>query len=87
MFRPKGPNNIPAKINPMIWGILILFNKGADKIIINTNKKIGIGSVSGKCGSVNQVVIGAILFYKDRDFFNYVFVFKLKTATWYVAVF
>jgi len=78
---------MPAKIKPMIWGIFILFNKGADRIIINTNKKIGIGSVSGKCGSVNQVAIGTIFFYKDRDFFNSSLTLKLKTATYLCGCF
>ena len=58
---------MPAKINPMICGILNLLRIGAHKIITMTNKNMAIGSVKGKVGiksSIYFISAKLVIFFK-----------------------
>lgn len=67
MLSPWGPKSVPAKINPMICGILNLLRIGAHKIITMTNKNMAIGSVKGKVGiksSIYFISAKLVIFFK-----------------------
>ena len=70
MLSPWGPKSVPARINPIMCGILNLFRIGAHRMMTITNRNMAIGSVSGKDGikSVMYFIIYVVL-CKVSDFF------------------
>ena len=62
MFNPWGPNSVPARINPMMWGILNRLRIGAHKMITITNRNMAIGSVKGKVGIKSSMYFMSLLF-------------------------